>query len=59
MLLEQLLKQEDDQDKEDTVWNLSMAAGTCLDLIATVVEDAIIPLVMPFVQVPPTPLHLL
>lgn len=50
-LLEQLLKQEDDQDREDTAWNLSMAAGTCLDLIATVVEDNIIPLVMPFVQV--------
>ena len=52
-LLEQLLKQEDDQDREDTAWNLSMAAGTCLDLIATVVEDNIVPLVMPFVQVPP------
>lgn len=51
-LLQQLLKQEDDQDREDTAWNLSMAAGTCLDLIATVVEDKIIPLVMPFVQVP-------
>lgn len=51
MLLEQLLKQEEDQEKEDTAWNLSMAAGTCLDLIATVVEDDIIPLVMPFVQV--------
>ena len=50
-LLEQLLKQEDDQDREDTAWNLSMAAGTCLDLIATVVEDNIVSLVMPFVQV--------
>lgn len=50
-LLDQLLKQEEDQDREDTAWNLSMAAGTCLDLIATVVEDEIIPLVMPFVQV--------
>jgi importin subunit beta-1 len=51
VLLEQLMKQEDDQDKEDNAWNLAMAAGTCLDLIATVVEDEIISLVMPFVQV--------
>lgn len=50
-LLEQLLKQEDDQDREDTAWNLSMAAGTCLDLMATVVEENILPLVIPFVQV--------
>ena len=58
MLLEQLLKQEEDQDKEDTAWNLSMAAGTCLDLIATVVEDDVVPLVMPFVQVCRTSLSL-
>lgn len=51
LLLEQLMKQEEEQDREDGAWNLAMAAGTCLDLIATVVEDDIIALVMPFVQV--------
>ncbi|OWM81683.1 importin subunit beta-1 [Punica granatum] len=50
MLLETLLKQEEDQDQDDTVWNLSMAGGTCLGLVARTVGDAILPLVMPFVE---------
>ncbi|XP_077213821.1 importin subunit beta-1-like [Tasmannia lanceolata] len=50
MLLKTLLKQEEDQDQDDGVWNLSMAGGTCLGLVAKTVGDAIVPLVMPFVE---------
>nr|CAD1841905.1 unnamed protein product [Ananas comosus var. bracteatus] len=50
MLLETLLKQEEDQDQDDNIWNLSMAGGTCLGLVARNVGDAVVPLVMPFVQ---------
>ncbi|XP_057947750.1 importin subunit beta-1 [Malania oleifera] len=50
MLLETLLKQEEEQDQDDGIWNLSMAGGTCLGLVARTVGDAIVPLVMPFVE---------
>lgn len=50
MLLETLLKQDEDQDQEDGIWNLSMAGGTCLGLVARTVGDAVVPLVIPFVQ---------
>uniref|UniRef100_A0ACD5XEX3 Uncharacterized protein n=1 Tax=Avena sativa TaxID=4498 RepID=A0ACD5XEX3_AVESA len=50
MLLETLLKQEEDQDEDDGIWNLSMAGGTCLGLVATAVKDTIVPLVMPFIE---------
>ncbi|KAJ4779228.1 Importin subunit beta-1 [Rhynchospora pubera] len=50
MLLETLLKQEEDQDQDDTVWNLSMAGGTCLGLVSKTVGDKVVPLVMPFVE---------
>ncbi|KAF5747638.1 Importin beta-1 putative isoform 1 [Tripterygium wilfordii] len=50
MLLETLLKQEEDQDQDDSNWNISMAGGTCLGLVARTVGDAIVPLVMPFVE---------
>lgn len=50
MLLETLLKQEEDQDQDDGTWNLSMAGGICLGLVARTVGDAIVPLVMPFVE---------
>lgn len=50
MLLETLLKQDEDQDQEDGTWNLAMAGGTCLGLVARTVGDAIVPLVMPFVE---------
>ncbi|KAF9596496.1 hypothetical protein IFM89_012227 [Coptis chinensis] len=50
MLLETLLKQEEDQDQDDDIWNLSMAGGTCLGLVAKTVGDAIVPLIMPFVE---------
>lgn len=50
MLLETLTKQEEDQDQEEGAWNLSMAGGTCLGLIARAVGDDVVPLVMPYVQ---------
>ncbi|XP_078428286.1 ARM repeat superfamily protein [Wolffia australiana] len=50
MLLETLLKQEEDQDLDEGAWNLSMAGGTCLGLVARTVGDDIVPLVMPFIQ---------
>lgn len=37
------------QETDDGVWNVSMAAGTCLALCASVAGDAIVQLVMPFV----------
>ena len=53
VLLAQLTKQEEDQDKDQGIWNLSMAAGTCLSLFAACVGDPVIGLVLPYVQVPP------
>ena len=50
MLLETLLKQDEDQDHDDEVWNLSMAGGTCLGLASRTVGNLIVPLVMPFVE---------
>ncbi|CAL5354772.1 unnamed protein product [Camellia sinensis] len=50
MLLETLLKQKEDQDQDDGIWNVSMAGGTCLGLVARTVGYAIVPLVMPFVE---------
>lgn len=50
MLLETLLKQDEDQDQDDGAWNIAMAGGTCLGLIARTVGDDIIPLVMPFIE---------
>jgi len=48
ILTETLTKQDDEPD-EDT-WNVAMAAGTCLSLVATAVGDEVVPYVMPFVQ---------
>ncbi|XP_019195393.1 PREDICTED: importin subunit beta-1 [Ipomoea nil] len=50
MLLETLLKQEEDQDQDEGAWNLAMAGGTCLGLVARTVGDEIVPLVMPFIE---------
>jgi len=43
-----LTKQSEHYDPDE--WNVSMAAGTCLNLIANTIEDDIVPHVMPFVQ---------
>ncbi|CAA7051050.1 unnamed protein product [Microthlaspi erraticum] len=51
MLLETMEKQDEDQDHDDDVWNISMAGGTCLGLVSRTVGDAIVPLVMPFVEI--------
>ncbi|KAG0448375.1 hypothetical protein HPP92_027870 [Vanilla planifolia] len=37
MLLECLLKQEEDQDQDEGAWNIAMAGGTCLGLVARTV----------------------
>ncbi|CAK9229087.1 hypothetical protein BDL97_06G016900 [Sphagnum fallax] len=50
MLLETLTKQDEDQDQEEGAWNLAMAGGTCLGLVARAVGDDVVPLVMPYVQ---------
>jgi len=50
LLLETLMKQDEDADSDDLVWNLSMAAATCLGLIANTVSDVVVPVVMPFVE---------
>ncbi|GAB2293946.1 Importin subunit beta-1 [Dionaea muscipula] len=50
MLLETLLKQEEDQDQDQGAWNIAMAGGTCLGLVARTVGDDIVPLVMTFIQ---------
>ncbi|KAJ1660746.1 karyopherin Kap95 [Dispira simplex] len=48
VLLFLLTKQDEDADEDE--WNVSMAAGTCLSLLAQCVEDAIVPPVIPFVE---------
>ncbi|KAK7399076.1 hypothetical protein VNO78_10251 [Psophocarpus tetragonolobus] len=50
MLLETLLKQEEDLDQDEGAWNIAMAGGTCLGLVARTVGDDIVPLVMPFIE---------
>lgn len=48
MLLLLLTKQEEDADDDE--WNVSMAAGTCLALLAGAVQDAVVPAVIPFIE---------
>ncbi|PFH47543.1 hypothetical protein AMATHDRAFT_67559 [Amanita thiersii Skay4041] len=48
VLLMLLTKQEEDADEDE--WNVSMAAGTCLSLLAAAVQDAIVPTVIPFIE---------
>jgi importin subunit beta-1 len=43
-----LTRQEEDADEDE--WNVSMAAGTCLSLLAGAVQDAIVPAVIPFIE---------
>jgi hypothetical protein len=45
ILLEQLTKQEEGQEQDHTAWNLSVASGMCLGLVAQVVGNAVVPLV--------------
>eukprot|EP00928_Gymnodinium_smaydae_P086879 TRINITY_DN71288_c0_g1_i1.p1 TRINITY_DN71288_c0_g1~~TRINITY_DN71288_c0_g1_i1.p1 ORF type:complete len:858 (-),score=175.51 TRINITY_DN71288_c0_g1_i1:193-2766(-) len=48
LLVETLTKQASEDD--DDTWNLAMAAGTCLTLVAQVVGDNCVDLVLSFVQ---------
>ena len=50
MLLETLTKQDEDQVEDgDDAWNVAMAGGTCLGLVATCVRDKVVDVVMPFI----------
>ncbi|KAI5118628.1 hypothetical protein M0805_006995 [Coniferiporia weirii] len=48
VLLGLLTHQDEDADEDE--WNVSMAAGTCLSLLAQTVADAIVPAVIPFIE---------
>lgn len=48
VLLTLLTRQED--DAEDDEWNVSMAAATCLALLAGAVQDSVVPAVIPFIE---------
>lgn len=47
-MLQLLTRQDEDADEDE--WNVSMAAGTCLALLAQTVADAIVPAVIPFIE---------
>jgi importin subunit beta-1 len=38
VLLQQLTKQEEGLEQDDTAWNMAMASGTCLGLLARTAE---------------------
>lgn len=48
VMLQLLLKQ--DEDADDDEWNIAMAAGACLGLLANVVSDTIVQPVIPFIE---------
>lgn len=49
-LLTTMMTKQDEDITDDEVWNVSMAASTCLALIACTVEDDVVPVIVPFVQ---------
>lgn len=48
LLLDCLTKQNEDADDDE--WGVAMAGATCLNLVSNVLQDEIIPTVVPFVQ---------
>lgn len=48
IILQLLTKQEEDVDEDE--WNVSMAAGTCLSLLARATGDMIVQPVIPFIE---------
>jgi len=48
VILQLLTKQEEDATEDE--WNVSMAAGTCLSLLAQTVGDSIVVPIIPFVE---------
>ena len=50
VLLEQLTKQDEDQELDESAWTLSMAAGACLDLVALCIANEIVPSVMKYCE---------
>ena len=51
ILLANLVKQEEGTEGDDSVWDIAVASGACITLLAACTEDDIIPCIMPFVQV--------
>lgn len=49
-LLNETLTRQQHEEEDDDTWNLAMAAGTCLGLVAQVVQDDCVDLVLAFVQ---------
>jgi importin subunit beta-1 len=45
-----VLMQKQDEDAEDDEWNVAMAAGTCVGLLATVVGNDIVAPTIPFIE---------
>ena len=48
VLLWSMTKKEEDEDEDE--WNVSMAAATCLQLLANCIKSGIVNLVLPFIQ---------
>lgn len=48
VILGLLTRQEEDADEDE--WSVSMAAGTCLSLLALAVNDTIVQAVIPFIE---------
>jgi importin subunit beta-1 len=48
VLLNLLTHQDEDADEDE--WNVAMAAGTCIGLLAQAVQDALVPAVIPFIE---------